>query len=428
MSQPTQLPFVSFVVPLFNHLGYTQEMLITLQAYLPVELNYEIIFVDDASSDGTATWLIGLSDHRIKSMSSKVNCGFAKTCNEGARLASGEVLALVNNDLLFKPGWLEPMLDILESPHLNAGIVGNIQFRISDDSVDHAGVHITADGQLDHIHDIPKNNKSFDKNFATTGACMLIRKSDFDAVAGFDEVYVNGCEDVDLCFKIRSIGKEIYVAYQSWIHHHVSLSRQNNALQNTRNSRHLYARWRKELKQELSNVWLDLLKSGREAYAEKFNGIILQYFLDTPNIASRIIAESMLRREEYHFAKTLADNCSKSIESMKVSWVGLEFSQDHNTYLLNSRAEFKIEGLEYLCNFYVCGRRSDKNSSDIHFKFNVNGMQQLDRLVPGSDHNVNVGIVDPLFIANFGIHIHVDTTELIIITHIVINDQVINLH
>ena len=51
------MPSISFVVPLHNHLSHTQAMLTSLLASLPVELTFEVILVDDASSDGTADWL-----------------------------------------------------------------------------------------------------------------------------------------------------------------------------------------------------------------------------------------------------------------------------------------------------------------------------------------------------------------------------------
>lgn len=67
------LPAVSFVVPLFNHLAETQAMLASLQASLPAGLDYEIILVDDASTDGTAAWLKTLRDPCIKVLISETN-------------------------------------------------------------------------------------------------------------------------------------------------------------------------------------------------------------------------------------------------------------------------------------------------------------------------------------------------------------------
>jgi GT2 family glycosyltransferase len=126
---PVKAPFVSFVVPLYNHLEQTQAMLESLQASLPANLDYEIILVDDASTDGTREWLQQLNVPRVHTILNPLNGGYARANNTGVALARGEILGLLNNDLLFEPGWLEPMLDILGLPALNAGLVGNVQVR-----------------------------------------------------------------------------------------------------------------------------------------------------------------------------------------------------------------------------------------------------------------------------------------------------------
>ena len=125
--------------------------------------------------------------------------GFAKTNNAGVRQAAGQILGLLNNDLLFEPGWLEPMLAVLESPVLNAGCVGNVQYRVADGALDHAGVRLSCTGQFEHIQRLPEIGPGYARVLAVTGACLLMRKADFERAGGFDEVFVNGCEDVDLC-------------------------------------------------------------------------------------------------------------------------------------------------------------------------------------------------------------------------------------
>ena len=142
---------VSFVIPLFNHLAHTQAMLESLRATIPAGLSHEIILIDDFSTDGTRAWLATLSDPHIKTLLNPHNLGFAKTNNRAASAATGEVLALLNNDLLFAPGWLEPMLCAQQSPTLNAGLVGNVQYRVADGKLDHAGVLLNPNAQFGHI-------------------------------------------------------------------------------------------------------------------------------------------------------------------------------------------------------------------------------------------------------------------------------------
>jgi len=294
---------ISFVVPLHNHLAETKVMLASLQVTVPQDVSHEIIFVDDASKDGTSSWLKSLDDPRIRFCINVVNRGYAASNNAGVRLARGDVLVLLNNDLVLSPGWLEPMLALLQSPGLHAGLVGNVQFRVADGAVDHAGVALSPRGHLFHQNTI--SQMPHVRAFAVTGACMLLHKADFLAVGGFDESFVNGCEDIDLCFKLQQARQKIYVACESRIHHHVSLSRKTNTLQDLQNSRLLFFRWRGKIKNELSRVWRDLLAAGPDAYADGWPEPIEPEYLSTPHALSRVMAETMLRREEAHWQQML---------------------------------------------------------------------------------------------------------------------------
>ncbi len=415
----TVLPKISFVVPLFNHLAETREMLASLQASLPDGLDYEIILADDASTDGTAAWLKTLRDPRIKVLISEMNRGYAANNNAGVRLARGEILGLLNNDLLFESGWLEPMLAVLLSPELKAGLVGNVQYRVADGAVDHAGVVLIPEGQFHHIRTLP--NKPHVKALAVTGACMLLRKADFEAVGGFDETFINGCEDIDLCFKLRTAGKAIYLASESRIRHHVSLSRKTNTQQDLRNSRHLFARWRPEIKRELSEVWRALLAAGTQAYADKLSGELAAEFVATPHAATRVIAEAMLRRVESFWASKLGD--AEIDLTGKVRVQGLVFSAEHGAHLLQGSAEFVVEGMQYARNFYVCGRRIDDLSQPVTLTICVNGLQTI-KIPLRAERNVNVGLIDPLLLSGIANHFRVEVDGALVVTHLVIDDRV----
>jgi len=233
------------------------------------------------------------------------------------RLAEHKVLVLLNNDLLFEPGWLEPMLAILLAPELNAGIVGNIQFRVADGSVDHAGVYLTSAGQLEHIKTIP--NEPHSQAFAVTGACVVLYKSDFDAVGGFDEDYINGCEDIDLCFKLSSFGKKAYVANQSRIRHHVSLSREVNNQRDSKNNFKLFSRWHNDIKQELSSVWKNLLLAGPDAYADQLNEPLNAELLANPKRAADALAQLVLQHREAFWRRELQEVSTPTDSSKNIS-------------------------------------------------------------------------------------------------------------
>ena len=414
-------PLVSFVVPVFNHVTETQEMLTSLQASLPSDLDYEIILADDASTDDTVSWLKTLDDSQIQVRLNTINVGYAANNNAAIKATKGIVLALLNNDLIFQSGWLEPMLSVLFSPKLNAGIVGNVQQRVSDGSLDHAGVVLTPRAQLHHIRTEPDMQLSHANVFAVTGACMVLRKSDFEKVGGFDEQYINGCEDIDLCFKIRQAGKAIYVATQSRIRHHVSLSRKENSLQDLRNSRHLFQRWRKEIKRELIDLWrtllLDPIRSSRYLTGELSQGL-----LSSPHAAANVIAETMLKREEHEWAHRLDTPSQQIGDQPKLTWRGLQFSAEFHGHVLTTEAQFTVHGIDYACDFYVCGEKINGHTETAELEISVNDIQRL-KIPLTSGQSVNAGIIDPLLLATIPNTFRVKSSVPLVLTHVVIGGR-----
>jgi GT2 family glycosyltransferase len=430
---------ISFIIPLYNHLAQTQAMLASLQATMPAGMAYEIILIDDFSTDGTRAWLATLADPNVKTLLNPHNLGFARANNRAASVASGEVLALLNNDLVLSPGWLQPMLQTLLLPTLNVGLVGNVQYRVADGTLDHAGVQLNPSAQFGHIQILADDAPVYTKALAVTGACVLLRKADFDAMGGFDEQFVNGGEDIDLCFKLRAAGKAIYMANTSRIHHHVSLSREASTQRDERNSRHLFGRWRKVIKQELAAQWAGLLQTGPHAYAGLLSGHLAPAFVATPHAAAQVIAEAMLLRQEYRWARDLGDAGPPVDVAGQCTARGLVYNHVLNGFALTKDASFAFSGLCSVRNFYVCGHASvDLAKQPVAITISVNGIQtQTAKLTTG--RSVNVGIIDPLLLQGVPNHFQVtahfvnqqgqllgDANAAIVVTHIVIDDQMVN--
>lgn len=245
MRHPVQMPTrnATFISSLHNCLPLTQAMLASLEATVDLS-GKQLVLIDDCSTDGTAAYLQTLAGRRgIDILSNSKNLGFAASNNRGAHAATGEILVFINNDLEFSPGWLEPMLACLEtSPQ--AGAVGNVQRNFQTGLVDHAGIFFDLDGLPTHAHKNRKNpprGKILERN-AVTAACLAIRKETFQSVGGFDERYRNGCEDVDLCLKLKAKDYRLYVALESVIRHHISVAPGRN-LNNARNTETFQQRW-----------------------------------------------------------------------------------------------------------------------------------------------------------------------------------------
>lgn len=148
------------------------------------------------------------------------NAGFAAACNQGAAVATGEHLVMLNNDCEVRAGWLEPLIAQLEQ---GAGAVGAL-LLYPDGNIQHAGVDIFRDNNGLLVAENRRIRHPRGKVDAVTGACMAIRRDVFFEVGGFDEGYTNGYEDVSLCLSLRRAGYRIVFEPASVITHHESAS------------------------------------------------------------------------------------------------------------------------------------------------------------------------------------------------------------
>ena len=240
---------VSFIIPLFNNLALTRACVASLQATLPAGLTHEIILVDDGSTDDTRSWLATLGPP-FRVVLNDRNLGYAAANNRAIAIARGDVLALLNNDLVLLPRWLEPMLGAHRSLADRAGLIGNIQLDAGTGAIDHTGIIINQQGKPVHDRALPARRSRLFSSVrpvpALTGACVLVKRALWQQLGGFDEGYVNGGEDVDLCFRARAVGRTNAVALRSVVRHHISAS-VGRKLHDEENSYRLARRWQQEL-------------------------------------------------------------------------------------------------------------------------------------------------------------------------------------
>lgn len=233
-------PAVSILIPLHSRIDLTRACLRSIHSTLA--LSYEVILVDDCSTDGTRDFLANLGPpHRL--ILNAEHSGLAHSINRAAELARADTLCFLNNDTVLQPGWLQPMLrGLAELP--DAGIVGNIQWSPKIRAYDHMGIAFDSAGQPFHFgkHFVFRPYRGFTRWGAVTAACALIRRDLFLKADGFDTAYVNGCEDIDLCLRLETLGKKHYVANDSVIHHLVSSS-PGRHLRTSQNERILLERW-----------------------------------------------------------------------------------------------------------------------------------------------------------------------------------------
>ncbi|MDH5668948.1 MAG: glycosyltransferase, partial [Nitrospira sp.] len=235
---------VSIIIPVWNKAALTEQCLKAL-AETTDGIDYEVILVDNHSTDGTPELLRQLSGD-VRIISNKENLGFAKACNQGARIANSPYLLFLNNDTVSQAGWLQPLLEELDR-HPEVGIVGS-KLLFADGTIQHAGVVMSRFGVRPyHAYrlapaDLPAVNRRREYH-VVTGACLLIRRSLFEEAGGFHEGFRNGFEDVDLCLKVREKGHHVVYQPRSVLYHLESQTPGRKQYDDD-NARLLHERWK----------------------------------------------------------------------------------------------------------------------------------------------------------------------------------------
>jgi GT2 family glycosyltransferase/glycosyltransferase involved in cell wall biosynthesis/Tfp pilus assembly protein PilF len=242
---------VSIIIPTFNNLELTRSCLESIAKNTPAD-NYEVIVIDNGSTDGTREFLaVEQSSGRITATLNESNYGFARACNQGAACAKGKHLAFLNNDTEVHPGWLEPLLNMVENDS-RVGAVGS-KLLFPDGTIQHAGVVLVDDRRLNdpllarHAYhkaapELPEANRPMVYQ-ALTAACLLVPRALFNTLGGFDEQFWNGYEDVDLCFRLAEAGRLAVYQPASVVTHHESQSGPERFRKAPQNIARLHQKW-----------------------------------------------------------------------------------------------------------------------------------------------------------------------------------------
>ncbi|MRS01652.1 glycosyltransferase [bacterium] len=233
---------VSIIIPLFNQLTYTKQCLEALACSTGTTIPYEVILVDNGSTDGTRDFLSSINS-TIRVLSNPSNLGFAKACNQGAAVADGEYLVFLNNDTIPQSGWLDALVS---SATVDGADICGAKLLYPDGRVQHAGVAFDERGIGYHIFkNFQSDAKAVNsKRFmqCVTGACLLISKRLFQQLGGFDDLFMNGFEDVDLCLRAGVEGKKVLYTPESVLIHFEEKS-EGRKIHDDRNMKLFLSRW-----------------------------------------------------------------------------------------------------------------------------------------------------------------------------------------
>jgi len=240
-------PEVSIIIPAKNELAFTRQCLDRIWRNSGDRFAYEVIVVDDASTDATPDWLSDASrwSRPVRYTRHAQSVGFAKACNAGAALAQSPNLLFLNNDTLVQPGWLTEMMRVLQS-NSTVGIVGIKQLFPYTRSLYHIGIVFAAGGVPQHLYphldaSLPQVNQERAYQ-AVTGACLLIERQLFEDCGRFDEEYLNGYEDVDLCLAAGTRGRTTVCCTSAHIYHYGQIS-EGRTRDDDRNAKRFAQKW-----------------------------------------------------------------------------------------------------------------------------------------------------------------------------------------
>jgi GT2 family glycosyltransferase len=223
---------VSVVIPAYNNFIYTKQCVFSIFKNHPL-LNFEIIIIDNGSTDDTKEYFAKFNDlNNFRFISNDENLGFAKASNMGAKLSRSENILFLNNDTVVSKGVIDVLYysitaDSAESLKI---VTAGPLLLYPDKKIQEAGIMFeerlvpyNAYSRADisgcrQSSDI-KNTIYIRSYNALTAACLMLKKEIFETAGSFDEGYMNGFEDVDLCLKLRESGYKLIFNPKSIVFH-----------------------------------------------------------------------------------------------------------------------------------------------------------------------------------------------------------------
>ncbi|MEK8017382.1 MAG: glycosyltransferase family 2 protein, partial [Candidatus Parabeggiatoa sp.] len=229
-------PLVSIIIPtkdMAAMLAQCIESIRTLTTYP----NWEIIIVDNGSTDAITLALFEKYKAKLGQAFTvsrhDIPFNFSKLVNHGVKAAKGDIILLLNNDttVLGPPDWLQDMIGFAQHPEIAA--VGCKLLYPEDNTIQHAGLICGLGGIANHGHKhFPANSTGYFNRLAIvanysaiTGACLMIKRTLWEQVNGFDEHLAIAFNDVDFCLKLLHKGLRHVVLPHVTFYHHESKSR-----------------------------------------------------------------------------------------------------------------------------------------------------------------------------------------------------------
>lgn len=225
---PDPVPLVSLIIPARNECVLIQRCIESIVGKTRYA-NYEILILDNGSDDlATLDYLASLqADGRIRVLRNERPLSFSASCNAGVEAANGEIVGLLDSGAeVISPQWLAEMVGVALQP--GVGAVG-AKLLYPNGAVQHAGIVLGLGGLAGHVHrNVPRASYGYGGRVslisafsAVSAACMIVRKSVYRDVAGFNEKDLGAAfGDIDFCLRLRDAGyRNVWTPYAELYRH-----------------------------------------------------------------------------------------------------------------------------------------------------------------------------------------------------------------
>ena len=203
-----------------------------LANYLPSVLAYkdvaEVIVADNGSTDDSMEWL-SREYPEIQQLLLGQNYGFAEGYNRALQQVQADYYVLLNSDVEVTPHWLSPLIEFMDGHPECAAVQPKLHAVAHRESFEYAGA---AGGYLDRcgypfcrgrvFDTVEVDNGQYDSIAEVhwvTGACMMVRAVDFWQAGGLDGAFFAHQEEIDLCWRLRRMGRKLYCVPGSMVYH-----------------------------------------------------------------------------------------------------------------------------------------------------------------------------------------------------------------
>ena len=260
----------SIIILTYNNFLYTKQCIESIRKYT-MPNTYEIIIVDNNSTDETKEWLKKQED--LKVIFNEQNLGFPKGCNQGINIANENYdILLLNNDTIVTSNWLDNLKKCLYSDK-TFGAVG----PVCNQNENEQGCNLIYQNKEEMqqqalLNNISNKNLWEEKNFLI-GYCLLIKREVINQIKQLDEKYTPGyIEDNDLSLKIIKLGYRLILCHDTFIYHYLGTAFRKDLNKFypilNKNRQYFYLKW------HFKTIEFDRLKKASQVFLKPYKNIL----------------------------------------------------------------------------------------------------------------------------------------------------------